>query len=242
MSRSFCDTIQVGPVTLEKGESHHLISVMRVAVGSRVEIFDGKGALARAVVTKITRRDVTVEVEKVETCPVRDSGRVVIATSIGKGQGFDGLITKCTELGVDHIAPVVFERTVKLASGVSAGERYGKRAVSACKQCGRVFLPEISAPAELADAIAALKKSYPEARLIFGSFGDGAESILKKGSDTFNFDVVAFVGPEGGLTEAEEGLLIESGAQAVCLTETVLRIETAAIAMVAILCVQRDAK
>lgn len=227
---------------LERSEAHHLVSVMRVAVGERIEIFDGRGGLGQAVVTKLTRRDVTLEVEKVETFPMRDSGRVVIATSIAKGQRFDDVITKCGELGADHIAPVVFERTVKLASGASAEEKYGKRAISACKQCGRLFLPEISKPASLADTIAALKKSYPEARLIFGSFCDEAESILKKAPDPFNFDVVAFIGPEGGLTEAEEDLLKESGALPVRLTETALRIETAAIAMAAILCVRRDAK
>ncbi|MCK4959298.1 MAG: 16S rRNA (uracil(1498)-N(3))-methyltransferase, partial [Planctomycetes bacterium] len=194
MIRSFCDTIQAGTLTLEGSEAHHLISVMRLAVGEKIEIFDGKGALARAVITKITRKSVTLEVWDVETFPMRDSGRVVIATSIAKGQRFDDVIGKCTELGADHIAPVVFERTVKLASGASAEEKYGKRAISACKQCGRLFLPEISKPASLADAVAALKKSYPEARLIFGSFCDEAESILKKAPDPFNFDVVAFVG------------------------------------------------
>ncbi|HEG44093.1 MAG TPA: 16S rRNA (uracil(1498)-N(3))-methyltransferase [Phycisphaerales bacterium] len=240
MIRSFCNTIQAGEVMLERSEAHHLVSVMRVAVGERIEIFDGKGGLGQAVITKVTRRDVTLEVEKVETFPMRDSGRVVIATSIAKGQRFDNLITKCTELGADHIAPVVFERTVKLASGASAEEKYGKRAISACKQCGRVFLPEISRPASLADAIAALKKSYPEARLIFGSLSDGAESITELTCD--GKDTVAFVGPEGGLTDAEESLLKESGALPVRLTETVLRIETAAIAMAAILCVRRDGK
>jgi 16S rRNA (uracil1498-N3)-methyltransferase len=54
-------------------------------------------------------------------------------------------------------------------------------------------------------------------------------------------DVAAFTGPEGGLTDDEIRLLNDDGAQPVRLTDTILRVETAALAFAAILTSKRDA-
>jgi 16S rRNA (uracil1498-N3)-methyltransferase len=147
------------------------------------------------------------------------------------------VITKCTELGVDHIAAVVFERTVKLAKGPSVLDRYSKLALAATKQCGRVFLPKITGPCDLSGALLGLQKDYPEARLVFGALNQDARRICKL--PVSDEDIIAFVGPEGGMTEEEENQLKAAGASEVQLTDTTLRIETAAFAFAAILCASR---
>jgi 16S rRNA (uracil1498-N3)-methyltransferase len=210
-----------------------------LTAGERVELFDGNGALAQVVISDITRKAVTLQVDKIHSEPARTSGRIVIAASIAKGQRFDWLITKCTELGVDHIAAVIFERTVKLAKGTSTSERYNKLAIAAAKQCGRIFLPKITGPADLQPTLSLLKNDYPHARIIFGALNPQAESVVELARD--GKDIIAFVGPEGGLTCEEENLLKSAGACQVRLTDTTLRIETAAVAFAAILCANRDA-
>jgi 16S rRNA (uracil1498-N3)-methyltransferase len=232
-----------------------------LTAGERVELFDGNGALAQVVISDITRKAVTLQVDKIHSEPARTSGRIVIAASIAKGQRFDWLITKCTELGVDHIAAVIFERTVKLAKGTSTSDRYDKLAIAATKQCGRIFLPKITGPADLQQTLALLKNDYPHARItgpadlqptlsllkndyphariIFGALNPQAESVVELARD--GKDIIAFVGPEGGLTCEEENLLKSAGACQVRLTDTTLRIETAAVAFAAILCANRDA-
>ena len=89
-------------------------------------------------------------------------------------------------------------------------------------------------------ALEKIQVEYPQAKIIFGSLTENAESIIN--FDSGSSDVVAFIGPEGGLTEAEERLLKKINAQAVRLTDTILRIETAAIAIAAILAAKRDSR
>ncbi len=238
-ARFYCDSIKREHVQLAQDEAHHLANVLRLGTGEHVELFDGKGTLAQAVITDIKRKAVTLEVEDIRTEVARTAGRVVIATSIAKAQRFDWAITKCTELGVDHIAAVAFERTVKLAKGPSVLDRYNKLALAATKQCGRIFLPKITGPTGLKQTLSLLKNDYLGAQLIFGGLNQQAKPATEM--SWAGKDVIAFVGPEGGLAEEEENLLKAAGAREVRLTDTTLRIETAAVAFAAILCAAHNA-
>lgn len=238
MLRFYCDSIVEGEMPLDSVEAHHLIHVMRVGRGQCVELFDGNGTVAEATVVSLKRKDVTVSVEHIETVTPRETGRVIIATSTAKGQRFDWLISKCTELGVDAIHPILYERTVKLARGKNTQQRYTKLMIAAAKQCGLNFLPVVSEPAPLTEALETLQKDYPKATMVFGSLNDDVKplaAVMEKDKD-----VIAFVGPEGGMTQEEETLLKDAGAIEVTLTKTVLRVETAAAAFATILCVGRD--
>jgi len=116
-------------------------------------------------------------------------------------------------------------------------ERYRKLTISAAKQCGRLFLPHLSGPAGLAETVKDLVARYPEAQIVFGGFGEGAVGIGQ--CCRADAEVIAFVGPEGGMTDAEEQLLNEQGAMPVRINANILRVETAAIAFAAILCADR---
>lgn len=236
-ARFYCDSIKESQVQLKPDEEHHLANVLRLAAGERVELFDGKGTVAQAVIKDITRKTVMLQVSQIHSAPARTTGRIIIAASIPKAQRFDWLLTKCTELGVDHIAAVVFERTVKLAKGTCTSERYNKLAIAAAKQCGRIFLPKITGPADLQQTLSLLKNNYPNAGLILGAPEPKILSATKIEHD--DKDIVAFVGPEGGLTLKEKSLLRAAGASEVRLTDTTLRIETAALAFAAIFCANR---
>lgn len=237
-NRFYCDSIQGGSVELDRVESHHLMHVMRLGAGSSVELFDGKGVLAKGVVADASRKGVRVDVESREIFAARTTGRVIIAAAVAKGQRFDLIIAKCTELGVDCIVPLIFERTVKQATGANIVDRYKKLSIVAAKQCGRIFLPEIVNPCALDSGLEYVKGRFQYAKGIFGGFGVDTVSI---GSvfDTES-DILAFIGPEGGITPKEEKKLEEFGAVKVKLTDTILRTETASIAFASILCVLRD--
>jgi len=232
-ARFYCECITEPVTELAGTEGRHLVSVLRGRAGERVELFDGNGGSAEAVIEAVSKGKVRLRVERFEVLEPRRSGRIVIAVSVAKGERFDRLIGKCTELGVERIVPVIFERTVKLAKNPRAVERWHLVAAAAAKQCRRVFLPRIDGPTRIADAIGRLRVDYRDAVCIVGSLSEGAVSILDV--EYGGRDVIAFVGPEGGLTEAEEQLLAEKGCRGVRLTDTVLRIETAAEAIAAIL-------
>lgn len=215
-------------------EAHHMLHVMRMKEGDWVELFDGQGVLGRAVIRQAGSRKALLEVEEATTHRQRVESRIIIAASVAKGERFDWLIGKCTELGVDRICPVVFERTVKLAKGGNIVQRYMNLAIAAAKQCERVFLPQIDEPLGLGQCLAKVKEEYPGGEILFGGWSEKSRPILGEKIDGQK-DFIAFIGPEGGLTAEEEALLREVGGREVQLTDTILRIETAAVSFAAIL-------
>lgn len=236
--RFYCDTLQTGTVELDRPQSAHLARVLRLKQGAGVELFDGKGNIAQAVIVEVKRKTTLLEVENIRTSPPRTTGRIMIAAAIAKAQRFDWMIKKCTELGADHIAAVIFDRTVKQAKGDYAMERYRKMAIDSVRQCGRLFLPRLTGPQPLKDTIDRLTSDYPDAKLIFGGLSQSARPITDLPNP--HSDIIAFIGPEGGFTEQEQHLLTANNAREIRLTDTILRIETAATALTATLCIQRD--
>ena len=229
--RFYCQSIE--PKTmLDPVESNHLSRVLRLSVGAAVELFDGNGTLAQGTVEQIQRNQVIVQITQRTQPPPRAAGRIILAVSYAKGQRFDWLVEKCTELGADHIAAVQFDRTVKLGNDKALG-RLSKITIAAAKQCGRVFLPKLTGPAKLTETAEALRLEYPRSTWIYGSPDGNPMSENAKSSEAA--DTVTFIGPEGGFTEAETAYFRSIGASAVSINENILRVETAAVAFCALL-------
>lgn len=218
---------------MSDSQFRHLTKVLRLQSGAAIELFDGKGTLAKAIITKIEKNCAHVAILDTRVFPKPQNRRVIIAPSVAKGERFDLLVAKCTELGVDAIIPVLYERTVKQSI---QPHRLETIALESSKQCHRLFLPTIDQPQNLTQAIEKSKIDYPNAKLIFGSLSAGSISIMDFNAG--DNDCIAFIGPEGGLTDSEETMLKKINAQPVSLTDTVLRIETAAIAAAAVLTIR----
>jgi 16S rRNA (uracil1498-N3)-methyltransferase len=229
--RFYCASIE-GVSILDPDESHHLSRVLRLPVGASVELFDGQGTRAEGVVESLDRKQVAIRIVRVERAARPETGRIILAASFAKGQRFDWLVEKCTELGVDHIAAVQFERTVKQGNAAAVA-RLEKITLSAAKQSNRLFLPTLTGPAPLAATAAGLRVDYPNSRLLYG---DPAESvpILPHAAERAD-DTIVFIGPEGGFTDAEQAAMTAIGACPVRINHNVLRVETAAAAFCTLL-------
>jgi 16S rRNA (uracil1498-N3)-methyltransferase len=239
LNRFYCERLKESDIELVGGEAHHLYNVCRLKVGSEVELFDGAGTLATAVIEKATGKSVLLKVIDIEKTKKHDKAEVVIAVSCPKGERFDWLISKCTELGVDHITPVIFERTVKQPKNPKIVERWRNIAIAAAKQCRRVFLPQIDMPVTLSEALSALKEQYNnKAEILVGGLEPKLPALITQQFGAK--DVIAVIGPEGGITEDEKALLENCRAKFVRLTSTILRIETAALTFAVVLTAMRD--
>ncbi len=238
LPRFYCKAIGKTTAELEQTEAHHLATVLRMKAGEKVELFDGEGTVAVAEITGVAKRKVSLKIEQVHKYPPRTTGRIIIAPGIAKGERFDWLIEKCTELRTDRICPVIFERGVKQASNPKVLERWRSEIIAAAKQSRRIFLTRIDLPMPLFDVIEMLKKEYRQIQLIVGSLTPDAAPL--SGQIFGEADVATFIGPEGGFTEVEKALLKENGAKFIRLSETVLRTETAALAFASVLCALRD--
>ncbi len=233
--RFYCESIDTESF-LDPVESNHLCRVLRAKKGTPLELFDGRGTLAEGVVERIDKKRTAVRAQKITSIPPATTGRIILAVSFAKGQRFDWLVEKCTELGVDHIAAVQFERTVKLGKD-TALERYRKRSIAAAKQSKRLFLPEISGPEKFPATLDSLLDKYSQSLLVYGD----PEGITP--SDLFSVkdgrDCTVVIGAEGGLSDDELALLAANNASGVMINRNILRIETAAMAFCATVAASR---
>ncbi len=228
--RFYCESIDTESF-LDSVESNHLCRTLRAKKGVSLELFDGRGTLAEGVVQRVDKKRTVVRAQKIARTQPATTGRIILAVSFAKGQRFDWLIEKCTELGVDHIAAVQFERTVKRGKN-TALERYRKISIAAAKQSKRLFLPEITGPEKFRAALDLLIEQYPKSFLLYGDPKGISLSDLSAVKD--EQDRIIVIGPEGGFSENEVALLAANNASGVMISRNILRIETAAISFCAI--------
>lgn len=217
-----------GRAVLSGDEARHLARVLRAKVGDSVCVFDGRGRVWQARVKAIGRNEVELETDYPVEDPTRRGPKITVAVALPKGDRQKWLVEKITELGVDRLVPLVTERGVAEATP-SAIERLERGVIEACKQCGRNRLMEIAPPATVAE-LAASKGAG-----VIGLLADPHGTPLDLTTIEAATEVLALVGPEGGFTEAESATAHAAGFQAVTLAPNILRIETAAIAMAAVL-------
>lgn len=210
-------------IILEGDEAKHLSRVRRLGVGDRVEVFDGKGFATAAEVVAVMRDRVELRPEG-NPLPDREPPiKLTLATAVPKGDRFDWLIEKLTELGVWRLQPIITERSVVDPRDAKL-DRLRRAIVEASKQCGRNRLMELERPIAWRSWLEAAKDPT---RLIAHPGGSPARSwpAVSAGESA-----TLAIGPEGGFTDGEFDEAKECGWIPVSLGQTLLRIETAGIA------------
>lgn len=221
------DTVALGPPL-----SHRLAKVLRLRAGDEIVLFDGSGQDATAVIDAISDRAVeariTLRAPGIEEPPTR----VHLYQSITKGERFEWLLEKATEIGVARIVPLISARAVVKTSGDgNRAERWRRIVLEAAEQCGRSIVPEVAAPEPFTDAIA----SAPGVVLLPYEDAGAGEPSIKAALDA-NIDALfalgsasILIGPEGGYEPAEVQQAIDAGATVVTMGPRVLRSETAGL-------------
>jgi 16S rRNA (uracil1498-N3)-methyltransferase len=223
-------------VPLPQTESHHAANVLRLREGAAVELFDGRGISAAGSITRTRKGEVWVSIESVQPAIERPRPHIHLAFAVPKGNRLDWLLEKATELGTASLQPVRFDRSVSWSDEFSETKRHRwlGHCIAAAKQAGGDWLPDLFDPVSL-DVL--LKNPRPQISL-FGDLAPGAPPMrqaIEGAKDTEAILIV--VGPEGGLTDSERAALLAAGLKPARLGNTTLRIETAAISLVAgVLC------
>lgn len=245
-------------------EAHHLIHVMRASVGQSLSWFDGSGCEFQAIIQEMRRADLVIEVVAQEEKSVELSQRVLIASAVPKGDRLRFLVEKLTELGAAAYLPIITQRSINpLNAGLESKiDRWIIEASKQCQRnrlmqrlrpiklidllgdCAAIgqrwiaVAPAddcaVAAPGSNADRPSAepLPGTAPmpgEATFVGGDVGTDAGTGLAS-----MFDRIILVGPEGGFSEREIEQALAAGFQALPMGRTVLRIETAAIAAMAL--------
>ena len=160
--------------------------------------------------------------------------RVTVAQGIPKGQKMDFVVEKLTELGAARIVPLRSERTVASEVGENKIERWRRLAKAAAQQCGRDEIPEIPDPVNLA----ALRATFSEYDAVLFPWELADRRPLRETLPPLVAgagSILVVIGPEGGFSHAEAGAAEAAGAKLLSLGARILRTETAALAVLAVL-------
>lgn len=233
MQRYFLDEMpRDHKIKITGDDFHHISRVMRMEPGSRIYIVSPDGRTSICTITEIKESEVAAEVTEWIERSVELPADIVISTGLVKGDKFDYIIQKGTELGAAGFVPFEASRSIvkwDRKKGVKKTERWQKIAKEAAEQSHRNRIPFVSEPVSLAQMIES-GKDYDV--LLFAY-----EETAKAGEMSAFYEAVSrlteekrlliVTGPEGGFSEKEAEQLTKGGFTACALGPRILRAETA---------------
>ncbi|MFH1691697.1 MAG: RsmE family RNA methyltransferase [Candidatus Omnitrophota bacterium] len=238
MNRFFVDKAQIGIQEIRitnPDDVCHLTRSLRVKEGEKVYITDGEGRACVAQVVAILKAEIILKIAKTVKACLRCEQKITfsLACAVPKFAKFDEIVDKCTQLGVDEIIPLLTERVlVKTDFFSKKEERFKRVMMSAAKQSGTLFLPRIRKPVFFDDFVKNLN-GY-DLRLLPNL--DTTTLSLKEAVSGFKGGrILIMIGPEGDFTSREIALAFSQGCQGISLGGSVLRVDTAAIAVLSYL-------
>lgn len=214
-----------GTVELDGPEAHHLATVCRLRPGDAVCLFNGDGHEYPAVISRIERRRVSLEVGAAETPNRELPFRLEVAAPLPRGDRAQFLVEKLTELGATAFVPLKTARSV-VKPDEAKRDKLQRYVIEASKQCGRNVLMEVHAPVEWLEYCR--RDTLPPQKVL-------AHPGIEGGWTGEPAAVAAAVGPEGGFTDEEVEAARSAGWRVVGLGPRILRIETAGLALATLL-------
>lgn len=189
--------------------------VLKLVPGEQVQCFVDRGAEYTITINETTNTSLIGTVIAINATPFPPR-EVVAAVSIVKGDTFELIVQKLTELGVSTIVPLVTSRTIKKSVRTDRLQTISDEAV---EQSGGTMRVHIAEPMTLKECFAA----YPYESIVLDPVANNTAT------NTLPEKLVFYVGPEGGWDEQDEAILKSFNPQQLQITDRVLRTETAAI-------------
>jgi 16S rRNA (uracil1498-N3)-methyltransferase len=219
-------------VTLTADEARHLRDVLRLKPDDEVYVFDGNGREFQCTIANLGRASAELRIES-EAQPAKPESQLQLNLCVAllKGEKFDLVVQKATELGVTKVTPLITRYAdIHLrdeADGTKRVARWQRIALEAAKQSGRAFVPEISLPVAFS--------SLPAGGfcVMFSERGGkGLDSLTTQSPPRI---ITALVGSEGGWSDEEIEAAQARNFHVITLGGRILRAETAAITATALL-------
>lgn len=232
ITRIFTDQPLRAGVELELGKeaARHLVTVLRCQPGQPLVLFNGDGGEFEAQIVTASSKTVTVRVAAY--CPVERESPLLCRLGVGisRGDRFDWVLQKATELGVSEIYPLYTERTEVRLKGdrEEKKQRHWQQViVAACEQSGRTCVPQLHAPRMLDEWL-------PVAADVKLLLHHRSASTLRSLRELAPASVALLIGPEGGLSEREIEQGLAAGFQSLTLGPRIFRTETAPLVVLSL--------
>lgn len=239
MQHFFVTPSQVGEtdIYIEGSDVNHMKNVLRMRYGEELTVSDGDNLKYRCAVERYEEGRAVLKILERMQSDTELSSRIYLFQGLPKQDKMELIIQKAVELGVYRIIPVSTSRcVVKLdeKKAVKKAERWRQIAVSAAKQAGRGYIPEVVPVIAYQEALAQAKKL--DVILIPYELERGMRETrkiieaIKPGQS-----IAVFIGPEGGFEKEEVEQALGCGARAVTLGRRILRTETAGLTALSVL-------
>ena len=207
---------------LSDEEAAHALRVLRLSVGDRLEITDGKGNLYKAVISSVTGKHCYVEAQEVVPQPKNWNGNIHIAIAPTKNMDrIEWFAEKATEIGLDALT---FLNCRFSERKVVKTERVERIVVSAMKQSLKYTKPQVDEMVDFKKFIAVERSGAK-----FIAHCHESERVLLKDVLVPGEEATVLIGPEGDFSPEEVALAIKAGYRPVSLGSSRLRTETAAL-------------
>ena len=190
--------------------------------GDHVSILNGKGAMYEAVIHAPDPKSCILSILNEVKSGNNRRYRLTIAIAPTKNMDrFEWFAEKSAEIGIDFIIPLICQHSERK---VLKTDRIEKILISAMKQSGQLFLPQISVPRSFREIV---NQPFAGDKMI-AHCESGTKNELKN-SITPGNNVMILIGPEGDFSPDEIKIAIENGFIPVSLGESRLRTETAGL-------------
>ena len=210
-------------IELDRETSHHLLRVVGIAPGEKVELFDGKGGLCIASLLHVQNARAVLQWEE-DAEEKSKKHSLWMGLALTKRDAFSTALRMLTEMGVSEILPIQSSRSIAKGNKL---DRWKKIVLSATAQSKQAHLPTVHAVHSFSDALEYL--DFVSSKWILHTQQEGCASLPSLREDT-----AILVGPEGGFTEAEVEEAVKKGWNIASLSSSVLRADTAAIVAAAL--------
>jgi 16S rRNA (uracil1498-N3)-methyltransferase len=227
--RWIADEVSGDRAALIGEHADHLVRVLRARVGEDFDIATGQ-SVRRGRITSLTDNRVDFDLGEVISTP--SLVEITLVLAVYKFDRMEWAIEKCTELGVSRILPLISRRTDShlATASVKRVDRWQRIARQAAEQSRRAAPPQITAPMKLSEAL-----NLPQPlRIVLAESEEQTLLLDVLNPKAAGNEVALAIGPEGGWTEDELQSFQQSGWISASLGNTILRVETAAIAAVAV--------
>jgi 16S rRNA (uracil1498-N3)-methyltransferase len=217
-------------ITLDEDNSRHIVQVLRMKTGQRLQLTDGRGNLLTVCIIDDHKKKCVVKVEEVFSLAPEEK-KVSIAISLLKNANrFEWFLEKAMEIGVTEIIPLLCERTEKQHF---RQERMQALLASALVQSQQTWLPVLVTPMPFHEIV---EGAQQDRRFIAHCAEENRTSLSGAAGQPAGSSLI-LIGPEGDFSQKEIALALERGFIPVELGQTRLRSETAGVVAAALLCI-----
>ena len=209
------------------GENANHAKVLRLQSGEQVMICDGLGQECLCTISDVSSGQVSLVVQNRQASATEPCVQASVYMAFSKGDKFEHVIQKATELGAYEIVAFPSARCVSRPDDKSLSkklERWQKIAASAAEQSGRGYIPKVVALKSFSEAIA--RGAQADKAILF--YENERATTLKMALSDGHYKTIALLtGPEGGLETSEVSKAADAGFAICTLGSRILRCETA---------------